>query len=146
MDEETPEGIQMTATPKDLQDEVGRLRDEIAHMRKALVGIYNRLPIVRTTEPIVVSGLLYDIGEMAWRGICPPKETPPESADELLSKSNNAALLPIDNKPQACEHEWEGATLFDTDNTETRGIHCVKCLKFVAPNSPQEPKEGERDG
>lgn len=55
----------------DLQKEVERLTAEVERKHKALVDIYNRLPIVRTTEPIVVSGLLYDIGEMAFRGMCP---------------------------------------------------------------------------
>lgn len=103
----------------DLQDEAGRLAVEILREQHEKCQ-----PGTLVSYHIAAEVLAIELRERL--------QAPPESADELLSKSNNAALLPIDNKPQACEHKmmWRSSG----------GTYCTFCKSWLnAPNSPQEP-------
>lgn len=197
----------MTATPKDLQYEVGRLRAENSHMREALQHIVdpaqhheccmdawkrddldnhmvkvaldalaktppesadekplNKVePQIRHKRMQAFNQKLEELGvvdnpaqssqpqacEHHWRtlssgkefcGRCKTERDAPQSCrHNMLWRSSGGTYctfckswLNAPNSTQVCEHEWECATLFDTDNTETHGMDCVKCLKFVA--------------
>jgi hypothetical protein len=144
----------------DLQKEVERLKAENAHMRKALVDIYNRLPIVRTTEPVVVSGLLYDIGEMAWRGICPPTQTPPESGakssaeiqarttatnerlKELGLQKSHAQSPPKES--ENCKHRRIGVIREMTG--ERVGLMCLDCKDVELDDAQNSPTSATNKG